>query len=173
MTSAVTTLRALARAPVVDCVSRYGVRLVLVPDGEPIPCSYWGAPEAGLEGDRLYVRADTPAHSLLHELGHYVCMSADRRARLVKDAGGTALEECAVCYLQILLADELPGFGRDKALADMDAWGYSFREGSAGAWWRGDARFARGWLLERGLIDASGRVTWRLRGSENFAEKGV
>ena len=164
VTPKVTELRALSREPVVDCISRYGARLVLVPDGEPIPYSYWGAPEAGLEGNRVYVRSDTPAHSLLHELGHYVCMSADRRARLVKDAGGTALEECAVCYLQVLLADWLPGFGRDKALADMDAWGYSFREGSAGAWWRGDARFARAWLLEHGLIDEADRVTWRLRG---------
>jgi len=163
VTPEVTELRALPRAPVVGCVSRYGARLVVVPDGAPIPHSYWGAPEAGLEGDRLYVRGDTPAHSLLHELCHYVCMSADRRARLMKDAGGTALEECAVCYLQVLLADHLPGFGRDKALADMDAWGYSFREGSAGAWWRGDARFAREWLLDHGLIDATDRVTWRLR----------
>jgi len=163
VTPEVTELRALPREAVLDCVSRYGARLVLVPDGEPIPYSYWGAPEAGLEGNRVYVRGDTPAHSLLHELGHYVCMSPDRRRGLVKDAGGTALEECAVCYLQVLLADWLPGFGRDKALADMDAWGYSFREGSAGAWWRGDARFARAWLLEHGLIDAADRVTWRLR----------
>ena len=163
MTLEVTTLRALAREPVIDCVSRYGAALVRVPDGEPIPHSYWGAPEAGLEGDRIYVREDTPAHSLLHELGHYVCMSADRRERLVKDAGGDPLEECAVCYLQILLADHLPGFGRDRALADMDAWGYSFREGSADAWWRGDGCFARAWLLEHCLIDAGGEVTWRVR----------
>src|SRR5690606_19609794 len=119
VTPEVTELRALPREAVLDCVSRYGARLVLVPDGEPIPYSYWGAPEAGLEGNRVYVRGDTPAHSLLHELGHYVCMSPDRRRGLVKDAGGTALEECAVCYLQVLLADWLPGFGRDKALADM------------------------------------------------------
>jgi hypothetical protein len=159
----VTELRALARESVERCVSRYGARLVLVPDGEPIPHSHWGAPEAGLEGDRVYAGADTPAHSLLHELGHYVCMTAARRERLVKDAGGKPDEECAVCYLQILLADHLPGFGREKALADMDVWGYSFREGGADAWWGGDARFARAWLLERGLIDASDRVTWRLR----------
>jgi len=163
MTPRVTTLRALARAPVIDCVSRYGAALVLIPDDEPIPHSYWGAPEAGLEANRIYARADTPAHSLLHELGHYVCMDAARRERLVKDAGGDPLEECGVCYLQILLADHLPGFGRDKALADMDAWGYSFREGSADAWWRGDARFARTWLLEHGLIDARDAVTWRVR----------
>jgi hypothetical protein len=161
--ASITALRALDPAPVAACVGRYGARLVGVPDGAPIPHSYWGAPEAGLAGERIYVRPDTPAHSLLHELGHYVCMTAVRRRALVRDAGGDADEECAVCYLQILLADGLPGFGREKALADMDAWGYSFREGSARAWWRGDARFARAWLIDRGLLDASDAVTWRLR----------
>ncbi len=162
-TSRVIELRALARAPIDDCVARYGVRVLRVRDGEPIAHSYWGAPEAGLEGALIHARGDTPVHSLLHELGHYVCMSAARRARLVKDAGGDPDEECAVCYLQILLADQLPGFGRERALADMDAWGYSFREGSAHAWWRGDARFARAWLLSHALIDSADRVTWRLR----------
>src|SRR5690606_1854275 len=96
MTFPVTELRALSRTSVETCVARYGARLVLVPDGEPIPHSHWGAPEAGLEGDRIYARADTPVHSLLHELCHYVCMTPARRARLVRDAGGTTDEECAV-----------------------------------------------------------------------------
>jgi hypothetical protein len=161
--ASITALRELDPEPVAASVSRYGARLVVVPDGAPIPHTYWGAPEAGLAGEDIYVRSDTPAHSLLHELGHYVCMSAARRRALVRDAGGDADEECAVCYLQILLAEGLPGFGREKALDDMDAWGYSFREGSARAWWRGDARYARAWLMQHGLIDANGRVTWRLR----------
>src|SRR5690606_10522068 len=138
LTLAVTELNGLPSDGPAVCVARYGARLVTVPDGEPIPHSYWGAPEAGLAGDRLYVRGDTPAHSLLHELGHYVCMTGARRARLVTDAGGGTDEECAVCCLQILLAEHVPGFGRAKALEDMDAWGYSFREGSAAAWWRGE-----------------------------------
>ena len=41
-----------------------------------LPGSYWGDSEAGLRANVLYVRADTPLHSLLHELSHYVCMSA-------------------------------------------------------------------------------------------------
>ena len=61
-----------------------------------------------MRGNTLYVRADTPVHSLLHELSHYVCMTPERRAGLDRDAGGDDAEECAVCYLQILLADELP-----------------------------------------------------------------
>jgi hypothetical protein len=89
-------------------------------------------------------------------------MDEARRARLATDAGGSDDEECGVCYLEVLLADELRGFGRTRCLADMDAWGYSFREGSAGAWWVGDACFARDWLLQRGLVDSRGQPTSRL-----------
>lgn len=144
----------------------YGAELVMLPAGAPIPGSYWGAPEAGLVGTRIYARPDTPAHSFLHELCHFVCMDGTRRANLATDAGGDDEEECAVCYLQILLAAELAGFGRARALADMDAWGYSFREGSAQAWLEGDARDARAWLVARELIDAHGRPTWSVRGAE-------
>ena len=48
-----------------------------------------------------------------------------------RDAGGDDAEENAVCYLQILWADALPGFGRERMFLDMDAWGYTFRLGSA------------------------------------------
>jgi len=144
-------------------LARYGVELAPVAAGAAIPGSYWGAPEAGLAGDRLYARADTPVHSLLHELSHYVCMDRARRARLDTDAGGDDDEEAAVCYLEVLLADELSDFGRSRCLDDMDAWGYSFREGSTRAWLAGDGRDARDWLAAHGLIDAAGRPTWRLR----------
>jgi hypothetical protein len=142
---------------------RLGLRPVLVPCEAPVPGSYWGAPEAGLIGDRLFVRADTPVHSVLHEAAHYVCMDADRRARLHTDAGGDESEENAVCYLQVLLADQLVGIGRDRLFADMDAWGYSFRLGSSRAWFEQDAEDARGWLLAYGLMRADGRLTWALR----------
>ena len=144
--------------------AKYGMRVVRVARRADIPGSYWGDAEAGLVGDVLYVRADTPAHSALHELCHYVCMDDARRARLATDAHGSDDEECGVCYLQVLLAGELRGFGSARCLADMDAWGYSFREGSAAAWWAGDARFARDWLVERELIDADQRPTFKLRG---------
>jgi hypothetical protein len=158
-----TFLAELDEAAVAACVARYGAELVRIPDRAPIPGTYWGEPEAGLVGQRVFAREDTPVHSLLHELAHYVCMTPARRARLDRDAGGDDEEECGVCYLQVLLADSLPGFGRAKALADMDAWGYSFREGGAAAWFAGDGRFARDWLAARGLIDETGGVTWRLR----------
>jgi hypothetical protein len=131
--------------------------------GQPIPGSYWGAPEAGLVDSRLFWRADTPAHSLLHELAHYVCMDDARRAGLDTNAGGDDDEECAVCYLEILLAASLPGFGSDRCLADMDAWGYSFRERSARRWFEGDGREARAWLLGHRLIAGDGTPTGRLR----------
>ena len=141
---------------------RYGVDLVMCADGVP-PGSYWGETEAGLRGNTLYVRADTPLHSLLHELCHYVCMSPARRDALDRDAGGDDDEESAVCYLQILLADELPMLGRARVLSDMDAWGYSFRLGSARAWFEQDAADARAWLSREGVIDAAERPNFRLR----------
>jgi hypothetical protein len=154
---------ARADASVLVLVQRYGAELVACAADENLPGSYWGQSEAGLRGNLLYVRADTPLHSLLHELSHFVCMSADRRAQLDRDAGGDDDEESAVCYLQILLADELSGFGRARMLTDMDAWGYTFRLGSARAWFERDATDARGWLRARELIDDGVRPTFRVR----------
>ena len=148
-------------APLVP--TRYGLEIVLCDDESPIPGSYFGESEAGLLGSRLYVRLDTPLHSVLHEGCHFICMDAERRAALDTDAGGDFPEENAVCYLQILLADEIPGFGRDRMFADMDAWGYTFRLGSARAWFEQDAADAHEWLTRHGLIDDLDRPTWTLR----------
>ena len=143
---------------------RYGVELVCRAPDDSLPGSYWGESEAGLRGSSLYVRPDTPLHSLLHELSHYVCMDDARRAALATDAGGDDDEEGAVCYLQVLLARALRGFGAERCLRDMDAWGYSFREGSARAWFEvGDGAHARAWLLAHGLIDALQQPISRLR----------
>ncbi|MDS4029090.1 MAG: hypothetical protein RKO66_03305 [Candidatus Contendobacter sp.] len=144
-------------------LAHYGVAVEQVPPDTEIPGSYWGESEAGLIGYRLFLRDDTPVHSALHEACHYVCMDADRRARLHTDAGGEVIEENSVCYLQILLADELPGVGRARMCADMDAWGYTFRLGSTRAWFDQDAEDARHWLLQNGLIDPEERPTWRVR----------
>jgi hypothetical protein len=159
----VVTLAELDAHEVAALVASYGARLVELAAHEPIPGSYWGDAEAGLVGDAVYVRADTPAHSLLHELCHYVCMDDARRAALATDAGGNDDEESAVCYLQVLLADRLRGFGSERCLRDMDAWGYSFREGSARAWFDGDGAFARTWLFAHGLIDSQRMPLVKLR----------
>lgn len=116
-----------------------GLQLVTVTDGNAIPASYWGAPEAGVIADTLYARGDTPVHSLLHTACHVLCMDEARRARLHTDCGGSDLEEAAVCYLQCRLADRLAGYSREQLFADMDAWGYSFRLGSTRAWFEFDA----------------------------------
>jgi hypothetical protein len=156
-------LSSIDRISVAMLLKRYGMELVLTAPEEVIPGSYWGESEAGLKGDRLYARLDTPVHSVLHEAGHYICMAPERRAGLDRDAGGDDLEESAVCYLQVLLADELSGVGRGRLCADMDAWGYSFRLGSTRAWFEGDAGDARQWLLENGVIDGGDRLTWVAR----------
>ena len=143
--------------------ARYGLQLVTVHDTAAIPGTFWGEPEAGLVGNRLYVRHDTPVHSAFHEACHYVCMDAQRRSMLDTDAGGSVAEENGVCYLQVLLADLLPGYDRHRMMQDMDAWGYSFRLGSARAWFEDDAVDASEWLTRHGLLDAEGRPTFRIR----------
>jgi hypothetical protein len=170
--ASVMALAALDRREITALLEWYGATLAEVASGEPIPGSYWGEAEAGLVGNIVYVRADTPAHSFLHELCHYVCMDAARRARLAADAGGDDDEECGVCYLQVLLAERLTGFGSARCLADMDAWGYSFREGSASAWFEGDAAYAREWLAAHMLIDARGTPTGYVRDA-TLGEQGA
>lgn len=155
--------RDLDPGAIAGILRRYGLNLVQVAPGEDIAGSYWGESEAGLIVDRLHVRPDTPLHSLLHEASHFICMDAARRAGLDKDAGGDYAEENAVCYLQIVLADHLAGCSREQMQADMDAWGYTFRLGSARAWFEQDADDAREWLLTQGIIDRDGMPTWRVR----------
>jgi hypothetical protein len=129
----------------------HGLTLEIVSPEESIPGSFWGESEAGLIGDTLYARPDTPLHSVLHEACHYICMDDERRQGLHTNAGGDYDEENAVCFLQILLADRIQGFGHDRCMTDMDAWGYTFRLGSARAWFENDAEDARQWLVEKGL----------------------
>jgi hypothetical protein len=144
-------------------LDRYGLELTLMAPEEVIPGSYWGEREAGLIGSKLYARLDTPLHSVLHEGAHFMCMTTERRTGLDTDAGGDDAEENGVCYLQILLADVLPNVGRERMCRDMDEWGYTFRLGSAAAWFAEDAEDARQWLIDHDLIDAEGRITFRCR----------
>lgn len=145
-------------------LKRYALKIVQVGDNEDIPGSFWKPPEAGLIADTLYIRHDTPVHSALHEACHYICMDQNRRETLHTDAGGrTALEEDSTCYMQILLADYIPELKRDRMFKDMDEWGYSFRLGSAEAWFESDAEDAQNWLLSQKIITADNKPSWQLR----------
>ncbi|MGI9199667.1 MAG: hypothetical protein ACR2QL_01310 [Woeseiaceae bacterium] len=145
-------------------LQRFGLNLILESSDKAITGSFWGDSEAGIVAQDVFVRPDTPVHSLLHETCHTICMDESRRAGLDRDAGGDDLEEAAVCYLQILLADEVEGVGRKRLMSDMDAWGYSFRLGSTRSWFKNDAEDAAEWLLQHGLIDPAGSPTFTLRG---------
>jgi hypothetical protein len=146
-------------------LQRFGLGLVTCAELKPIPGSYWGDDEAGLKGNCLYARSDTPLHSILHEASHYLCLDPDRRRLLDTNAGSDNDEESAVCYLQILLADELDCLGRERIFADMDSWGYSFRLGSSKAWFESDAADALNWLVSRDLVDSRQRPLFRPRGT--------
>jgi hypothetical protein len=146
-----------------ELLSRFNVQLELIGEDQVIPGSYWGDSEAGLIGNSLYARLDTPVHSILHEACHYICMDDLRRAALHRDAGGDVDEENAVCYLQIVLSDYIDGFDRIQMQNDMDAWGYTFRLGSAHAWFMQEAEDAQRWLIEAGILDSSDVPTWHAR----------
>ena len=141
----------------------YGITIEHIADDQAIPGSFFGEREAGIIGNKLLLRHDTPIHSALHEAGHYICMDPKRRAKLDTDAEGDYDEENGVCYLQILLADHLPNVGRNRMMTDMDSWGYTFRLGSAKAWFEQDADDAKQWLIKYGILDMQQQPTWNYR----------
>ena len=151
-TGSVLRLREIGFDAPAALLAGHGLELRRVPDTQPIPGSFWGDEEAGIIGTTVYARDDTPVHSLLHEACHLIVLPPERRLDVHTDATDSIEEEDATCYLQIVLADQLPGVGRARLMADMDAWGYSFRLGSARAWFERDADDAREFLRQRGLI---------------------
>jgi len=150
---AVLRLRDIERSSLEKMLAEFGLRVSYVEPAQPIPGSHWGDEEAGLIRDTLYLRLDTPVHSALHESCHWILMDEHRRAKLHTDAGGTSLEENAVCYLQILLSDRIPEMGQARMCSDMDSWGYSFRLGSAASWFAEDAEDAREYLVQKGFSE--------------------
>lgn len=141
-----------------ELFSRYGLELVEVADNEPIPGSYWGECEAGLIGHAIHARRDTPVHSLLHEAAHLIVLPHEQRAQVHTDATDSVAEEDAVCVLQALLGDAVAGVGREQVWSDMDAWGYTFRLGSARAYFERDADDAFAFLHRLQLVDAQRRL---------------
>lgn len=145
-------------------LDKYQLNLHIEPDNDQeIPGSYWGESEAGLIANNVYVRNDTPIHSMLHESCHYICMDDQRRQNLDTDAAGDYDEENGVCYLQIILADLIPEMGKKRMMQDMDSWGYTFRLGSSKKWFEEDAEDAFGWLTKHQILESSGVTTFKLR----------
>ena len=108
-------------------------------------------------GATVYARADTPVHSLLHEAGHLIVLPPERRAARAyrrhrfgrrRRRGLRAAGRCSATRCRASAAT--------RVLADMDAWGYTFRLGSARAYVEHDAADAWRWLREHGLVDAGG-----------------
>lgn len=130
----------------------FSLELRVIEDGESIPGSYWGECEAGIIGSTVFVRQDTPIHSLLHETCHLIVLPIEKRPSIHTDATDSIAEEDATCYLQLLLADYIQGFGFERACQDMDTWGYTFRLGSARAWFEQDAEDANAFLCQLGLL---------------------
>ncbi|MGI9237729.1 MAG: hypothetical protein ACR2QZ_10060 [Woeseiaceae bacterium] len=159
----VLTVSDVAIEELLDLLGRYDLELIIRDDGETIQGSYWGEPEAGIIGTTIYARADTPLHSVLHESCHVICMTGQRRARLVRDAGGDDIEEAGVCYLQVVLSAGLRRCGPERLMRDMDAWGYSFRHGSTKKWFLDDAEDARNFLINQNLLTEGGLPTFQLR----------
>ncbi len=154
----VLTLGDIDLAEAIALLARYGLDFELIDDGVPIPGSFWGEREAGVISSTVYARRDTPVHSLLHEACHLIVIPQALRARVHTDASDSQFEEDATCYLQLLLADELRGFGIERAFADMDAWGYTFRLGSARAWFQQDAEDAAAFLRALPHLQQPGRL---------------
>jgi len=149
--------------PIKELLKRFSLNLKLVSANEKLPGSFWGDDEAGLVDQSLYVNNNTPIHSLLHETCHFICMDSQRRNNLDTNAGGDYDEENAVCYLQIILADSINEMSQQRIFKDMDAWGYSFRLGSAQKWFEEDAEDAQQWLLKYQLINHSNTCLFSIR----------
>ncbi len=141
----------------------YNIQIHNVDNDAELTGSFWGDPEAGLLDNQLYIKPITPVQSALHEACHYICMDQQRRKNLNTDAGGGYDEENGVCYLQIILAGLVPECGQQRMMQDMDNWGYSFRLGSAKAWFERDADDARQWLEKHHIINSHQQPTWQLR----------
>ncbi len=163
LTQSVLQVADIPIAEINTLLEKYQLTLTLLDLAQPICGSFWGDSEAGLIKNRLYVREDTPIHSLLHEACHYICMDETRRKTIDTNAEGDYDEENAVCYLQILLANKLSNFSSKRMMKDMDTWGYTFRLGSAQAWFENDAEDALTWLHNKKLLDNNNQPNYKLR----------
>ena len=66
---------------VTPLLARYALEPVPLEPGPALPGTSAGESEAGLIGNRIYFRPDTPLHSVLHEACHFICMDDARRSK--------------------------------------------------------------------------------------------
>jgi len=95
----VMSVRGLGMEALQVLLGDYGLRCEKVADHCDIPGSFWGDSEAGLVGERLLLRDDTPVHSALHEACHFICMTPDRREVCIRMRVGimTRKMPCVIC----------------------------------------------------------------------------
>ncbi len=146
-----------------NLLAKFQLEILVIPKSNEIPGSYWGESEAGIIGNKVYARKDTPIHSLLHECCHIICMDQSRRSQLNTDAAGDYDEENGVCFLQIILADDIPEMGMKRMMQDMDTWGYTFRLGSSEKWFSNDAQDTQQWLRSHNLLNDLNKASYTLR----------
>ncbi len=89
-------------------------------------------------------------------------LPVDRLYRTASSAG--LVPWIVIGVVLLLLAVHLPGVGRERLMQDMDTWGYSFRTGATRNWFLGDADDAKAWLVGAGVLSATGKPLFRLRG---------
>jgi len=70
---------------IISLLEKYHLKIKVLSPEQAICGSYWGDSEAGLIENTLYVRKDTPIHSLLHEACHYICMDETRRVAWLQE----------------------------------------------------------------------------------------
>ena len=93
---------------------KYQLSIINVGKQDKIPGSYWGDSEAGIIENTLYVRPDTPIHSLLHEACHYICMDNSRRIKLDTDAEGDYEERKCRLLPTDIIGRSAPADGKSK-----------------------------------------------------------
>ena len=82
MSEPVLVVSDIAPDTLTQLLDRYGLTLVILDDDASITGSFWGDSEAGIVGRQVFVRRDTPIHSLLHEVLSLIHISEPTRLDL-------------------------------------------------------------------------------------------
>ena len=144
-------LRDIGFDDVAALLARYGLAARARRRRRADPRQLLGRTRSRPDRPRVHARDDTPVHSLLHEAAHLIVLPPERARRAYRrhrfGRGRRRRLRAAVA------ARRRPARRRPRALmADMDAWGYTFRLGSARAYFERDAEDAGPGCSARGLV---------------------